>query len=132
MQQALPGEGRCQLLVQGFHLPELGSAGVVVVVGAATDKAVAALRVCGVVRRRIVDNNPRCDGHIDRRVVQPIICNVLHAQGQLFPGYQEILMLTVLLILITIIAPNRCTNHRHCSASSTAYAACRKARGTEP
>ena len=61
------------------YLPEFSSAGVVVVVGAATNKSVASLSVCGVVRGCVVDNNPRCNGHVDRRVVQAIICNVLRA-----------------------------------------------------
>ena len=64
-------------LVQGSHLPELGSARIVVVIGAAADKAIAPLSVCGVVRRRVVDNDPRRNRHVDRRVVQSIICNIL-------------------------------------------------------
>ena len=61
------------------YLPEFSSAGVVIVVGAATNKPVASLSVCWVVRGCVVDNNPRCNGHVDRWVVQAIICNVLRA-----------------------------------------------------
>ncbi len=63
--------------IEGVHLPELGSAGVVVIVGAAADKAVAPLSVCRVVRGRIVDDDPRCNGHVNRWVIQPIIGNIL-------------------------------------------------------